>query len=159
MKTLILYASKHGCAKKAAEKIAEALGNDTDVNNVRNISRIDIDDYDKVIIGGSIHAGRIQGQIKSFTRKNMNQLLEKTLGLFICHMEADKDKAMKELSDNFPEPLMKHATAKGLFGGEFDFDKMNFLEKFIIKKIANVNESVSSINEDNIENFISVMKD
>jgi len=26
MKTLIIYASRHGCARRAAEKIGEALG-------------------------------------------------------------------------------------------------------------------------------------
>jgi len=159
MKTLIVYASKHGSAKNAAEKLAKAFGQDTEVNNVRNITRIDLEDFDRIIIGGSIHAGRIQGQIKTFAQRNVNLLLQKQLGLFICHMEEDSEKAMKELTDNFPDPLVEHATAKGLFGGEFDLDKMNFVEKFIIKKVAHVTESVSNIHEENIENFITTMKD
>jgi len=159
MKTLIVYASKHGCAKRAAEKIAQTMGSEAEVNNIRNITRIDLEDFDRIIIGGSIHAGRIQGPIKSFAQKNLNQLLQKQIGLFICHMEEDSEKAMKELTDNFPEQLVKHATSKGLFGGEFDMNKMNFFEKFIIKKVAHVTESVSSIHEENIENFITTMKD
>lgn len=159
MKTLIVYASKHGCAKRAAEKVGEALGNNTDVLDVGNVTRIDLEDYEKVIIGGSIRAGKIQGQIRNFTQKFMNQLLEKKIGLFICHMEEDPAKAEKELTGNFPQPLVEHATAKGLFGGEFDMEKMNFLERFIIKKVAHVTESVSNINEDNIEKFIALMKD
>ena len=156
MKTLIVYASKHGCAKKAAEKMAQAFGNDTEVNDIRNLIRIDLEDFDRVIIGGSIHAGRIQSQIKTFVQRNLNLLLEKQLGLYICHME-EGDGAMKELTDNFPDQLIDHATATGLFGGEFDFEKMNIIEKFIVKKVAKVNESVSNINEKNIENFITTM--
>ena len=158
MKTLIVYASKHGCAQNAAEKLAKAFGQDTEVNNVCNITRIDLEDFDRIIIGGSIHAGRIQGQIKNFARKNLNPLLQKQIGLFICHMEEDNEKAMKELTDNFPDPLVEHAIAKGLFGGEFDLEKMNFVEKFIIKKVAHVTESVSNVHDENIENFIATMK-
>ncbi|HDP67387.1 MAG TPA: flavodoxin [Candidatus Marinimicrobia bacterium] len=159
MKTLIVYASKHGCAKQAAEKLGEAMEKDAAVLDVRNVTRIDLDDYEKVIIGGSIRAGKIQGQIKSFAQKFMNQLLAKKIGLFICHMESDPEKAMQELTANFPQPLVDHATAKGLFGGEFDMDKMNFIERFIIRKVAHVTESVSNINEENIEKFIALMKD
>ncbi|MDO9547450.1 MAG: flavodoxin domain-containing protein [Candidatus Marinimicrobia bacterium] len=158
MKTLIVYASKHGCAKSAAEKLAQAFGTDTELSDVRNITRIDLENFDRIIIGGSIHAGRIQGQIKTFTQRNLNLLLQKQLGLYICHME-EGDGAMKELADNFPGQLLEHATAKGLFGGEFDFDKMNFIEKFMIKKVAHVTESLSKINEDNIHEFIKTMKD
>ncbi|MBN2601268.1 MAG: flavodoxin [Candidatus Marinimicrobia bacterium] len=159
MKTLVVYASKHGCAQNAAEKLAKAFGQDAIANNVRNIARIDLEDFDRIIIGGSIHAGRIQGPVKTFAQRNLNLLLQKQTGLFICHMEEDTEKAMKELTDNFPVPLVEHATAKGLFGGEFDLDKMNIIEKFIIKKVAHVTESVSKIHEENIEKFIAAMKD
>jgi len=158
MKTLIVYASKHGCAKNAAEKLAQAFGPDTKLSDVRNITRIDLENFDRIVIGGSIHAGRIQGKIKSFVQRNIDFLLQKQLGIYICHME-DGDGAMKELSDNFPKQLLEHATAKGLFGGEFNLAKMNFIEKFMIKKVAHVTESVSKIKEDNINEFIKTMKD
>jgi len=157
MKTLIVYASKHGCAKNAAEKMAQAFGDDTEVNDVRNFIRVDLEDFDRIIIGGSIHAGQIQGQIKTFVQRNLKLLLQKQLGLYICHME-EGDGAMKELTNNFPDQLLDHATAKGFFGGEFNFEKMNFFEKFIVKKVAKVSESVSNINEKNIEIFITAMK-
>lgn len=158
MKTLIVYASKHGCAKKAAGKIALEFGVNTEVMDVRNITRIDLEDFDRIIIGGSIHAGRIQKQIRTFTRRHLDLLLQKQIGLYICHMEQG-DRAMKELTDNFPVQLLDHAAARGLFGGEFVFEKMNFLEKFIIKKVAKVSASESNINQENIENFINTLKE
>ena len=158
MKTLIIYASSHGCAEKSAQKLADLLGDDTEVSEVRNLTRIDLEDYQRVIIGGSIHAGRIQTKIKTFCQRYLNQLLEKQIGLFICHMEEDKDKAMKELTDNFPAVLVEHSTANGLFGGEFNFDKMNFLEKFIIKKVAKVTESMSTYKEAKVSEFAEKIK-
>ncbi len=158
MRTLIVYASKHGCAQKSAEMLADLLVDEVDVNEVRNLTRIDLEDYQWVIIGGSIHAGRIQAKIKTFCQRYLNQLLQKQIGLFICHMEEDQDKAMKELTDNFPAALVEHSVARGLFGGEFDFEKMNFFEKFIIKKVANVTESMSTFKEATVSEFAQKIK-
>jgi menaquinone-dependent protoporphyrinogen oxidase len=157
MKTLIVYASKHGCAKKAAEKLGEAFGDGTKVNDIRNTAKINIADFDRIIIGGSIHAGRIQKVVKNFIQKNLARLLEKQLGLYICCME-EGESADKEFTNAFPKQLIEHTDARGFFGGEFNFEKMNFIERFIVKKIAKVTESVSNVKEDNIIDFINTMK-
>ncbi|MBL7066809.1 MAG: flavodoxin domain-containing protein [Candidatus Marinimicrobia bacterium] len=157
MKTLIVYASKHGCAKKAAEKLSEAFGEGTEVNDIRSIAKNDIADFDRIIIGGSIHAGRIQKDVKKFIQKNLAQLLEKQIGLYICCME-EGESADKEFTNAFPKQLIEHAVAKGFFGGEFNFENMNFIERFIVKKIAKVTESVSNVKENNIIDFINTMK-
>jgi len=157
MKTLIVYASKHGCAKKAAEKLSEAFGDGTEVSDIRSNAKIDIAGFDRIIIGGSIHAGRIQKNVKNFIKKNLAQLLEKQIGLYICCME-EGERADKEFTSAFPKQLIDYADAKGFFGGEFNFEKMNFIERFIVKKIAKVTESVSNFKEDNIIDFINTMK-
>jgi len=78
--------------------------------------------------------------------------MNKKLGLFLCCME-EGEKANEQFENAYPENLRKHATATGLFGGEFTFEKMNFLEKSIIKKISKISESVSKINEKAINEF------
>ena len=45
-----------------------------------------------------------------------------------------------------------------IFGGEFDFDKMNFLEKAMVKKAAGVTASVCRLREDEIEKFAKKME-
>lgn len=156
MKTLIVYATTHGCTEKCAQKVRDGLSGDIDMVNLKQNARVDPAAYDTVIIGGSIHAGRIQGRVKKFYTANQEVLLTKKLGLFICHME--EDNAQKELDDNYPEALRNHATAKGLFGGTFDFEKMNFVAKAIVKKVGNVTESVNNVNESAIKQFITDIK-
>jgi menaquinone-dependent protoporphyrinogen oxidase len=63
------------------------------------------------------------------------------------------EKALEQFQNAFPEVIRNKAVAHGLFGGEFDFDKMNFMEKAIVKKVANVEHSVSKINYANIKAF------
>lgn len=60
---------------------------------------------------------------------------------------------------NFNPELIKIAAAKEHFflGGEFIFDKMNFLEKIIVKKASKITSNKSNILEDNICKFAQTM--
>lgn len=156
MKTAIVYTTTHGCAEKCVNELRDKLTGDIDIFNIKNSKSKNLDTYERVIVGGSIHAGQIQRRIKSFCEKNEAILLEKKLGLFLCCME-EGDKAQEEFDNAYPESLRSHATALGFFGGEFDFDKMGFLAKTIVKKVANVEQSVSKISHENIAAFAEKM--
>ena len=82
----------------------------------------------------------------------MKLLLKRKIGLFICCMEKD-EKAQRQLNSAYPKELINHAAVAGIMGGEFNFDKMNFLEKAIIKKVAGVTESVSRVSVEDAVKF------
>jgi menaquinone-dependent protoporphyrinogen oxidase len=151
-RTLIVYATKHGCAEQCAGKLGAALSGEVTTLNIKDARKIDLSAYDVVAVGGSIHAGKVQGSVRDFCAKNLEVLKAKRLGLFICHMEKGA-KADEEFAAAFPKELIDAATAKGLFGGAFDFDRMNWLGKAMIKKIAKITSSVSKIDEGNIAAF------
>jgi menaquinone-dependent protoporphyrinogen oxidase len=157
MKTAIVYTTKHGCTDKCAHTLANNLEKETSLFNIELEDDINLDHFDTVIVGGSIHAGMINKKIKSFINKNLALLLEKKIGLFLCCMY-EGDQALEQFRNAFPEPLRNKAEAHGLFGGEFEFEKMNFLEKAIVKKVANVEHSVSNINYANIKAFAEKIK-
>lgn len=152
MNTLILYASSHGCTEKYAGKLKNLLGSQTKLINLKKSSSPDLKNIGTVIIGGSIHAGQIQKCIKKFCQSNINELKEKKTGLFICCMEED-NKAEVQFNNAYPEEIIRQSTANGIFGGEFNFEKMNFFEKLIVKKIAKVNSSISKFDETKVEKF------
>ncbi|MFW5820410.1 MAG: flavodoxin domain-containing protein [Bacteroidota bacterium] len=153
MKTLIIYISKHGTTEKVAREIAKKLKvKEKDIVNLRKERNPDINGHERIIIGGSIHAGMVQKRIKDFCGKNMDTLLDKEVGLFLSAM--DKNRYKEEFNNAFPEKLRNHSKAKAVTGGEFNFEKMNFLEKAIVKKVGNVEESVSDINYSEIERFV-----
>lgn len=54
----------------------------------------------------------------------------------------------------------KHGTTipKAMLGGEFQFDKMNFIERFLTKKIAKVTSSVPRLRYDAIREFAAKVK-
>jgi len=152
MKTAIVFATKHGCTEKCSLSLANELNNGAELINLETTKEINLSKYDLIILGGSIHAGMINKTLKKFIDKNLNHIAEKKIGLFLCCME-EGEKAQEQFDNAFPEKLRDNAIAKGFFGGAFDFDKMNFIERAIIKKIANIEESYSKINNQNIKAF------
>jgi len=152
MKTAIIYSSKHGCTEKCSQTLANELSTNTTVINLDITDSIHLENYDTIILGGSIHAGMLNRSMKKFITKNLKQISEKKIGLFLCCME-EGEKAQEQFNNAFPEEIRNKAKAKGFFGGEFNFDKMNFIEKAIIKKIANIEDNLSKINYKNISQF------
>lgn len=157
MKTGIIYATKHGCTEKCALKIKSEMPGETELFNMKTRPKLQIDKYDNIIIGGSIHAGMVQRSIQKFCKNLLESLLNKKIGLFLCCMEKG-EKAEEQFENAFPKELRDHAKAKGCFGGAFNFDKMNFIEKAIIKKVGKIDHNISTVSEESIQKFISEIK-
>lgn len=152
MKTLILYMTHHGTTRKVVEYLKTKLGTDTQSFNLENHDVPDLADYGAVIVGGSIHIGQIQTGVKRFCELHKEELLKKRLGLFICFM--NKELGQEEFDNAYARELREHAIAHGLFGGELLFDKMNFIERFIVKMVAKQNQSQSQLDYTAIEKFV-----
>ncbi len=151
MSAVIIYMSRHGCAEKAARKLAGMHWKKVDLVNLRDKPIPSLWGYDTVIIGGSVHQGHIQGKIRKFCSDNEADLLRKRLGLYLCHM-CEGEKAVRQFNEAFSEKLRAHAVAKGLFGGEFNLEKMNMAERKLISSTG-VEKSVSHLDKKAIEGF------
>jgi menaquinone-dependent protoporphyrinogen oxidase len=156
MKTLIVYMTHHGTTRKVVERLLSLMGEHATSVNLDENHEPDIQSYECIIVGGSIHIGKIQGRVKNFCETHKTELLNKKLGLFLCFM--NKDMAQQEFENAFSPELRTHATAHGLFGGELLFEKMNFLERFMTRMIAKENKSRSAIDYEAIEKFAKSMR-
>jgi len=152
LNTLIVYTTHHGCAAFCAEKLAQQLTPPVTTLDLKKQRVPDLAGFEAIIIGGSIHAGRVQKIVRRFCEQNQAILTQKKIGLFLCCME-EGDKARLQFETAFPSQLRQQASATGLFGGAFDFQKMNWLERAIIKKISGLSDSVTKINESAISEF------
>ena len=158
MKTAVVYRSHHGTTEKVAGMIQLALGaGNCALFNLKTNTNIDLGAYDRVIIGGSIHAGNVQNKVKEFCNKNQDVLLEKPLGLFLSCM--DEQQAQDQFNRAYPEVLRSHAKSCKITGGEFNFDRMNFFEKLIVRKVSGVEGSVSKIDGEKVQELLSEMAD
>jgi menaquinone-dependent protoporphyrinogen oxidase len=156
MKTLIIFASKHGCTENCSHLLKDKLNGEVKIVDIKKVSIPEMTEFDNIIVGGSIYMGRIQKGINNFCLVNSSTLLNKKLGFFTCGM-SENDIAEKQIKTSFPEELLTNAVAKAHFGGEFIFKKMNFFERFIVKKISKINKDISKISKENINKFAQLI--
>lgn len=157
MKTAIIYYSKHGTTERVTHLIGEKLTNKVDYISLKECPRPDIRTYDRIILGTAIYAGSPNRKITQFCHNNQPLLEQKVIGLFICCMNEEQE--AEEMNKAFPEFLQRLSIPKAILGGEFQFDKMNFIERFLTKKIAKINSSVSKLRYDAINEFTIQIKD
>lgn len=154
MKTAFLYATKYGSVEQCGKAIAEKINGSMDFYSLKTNSQVDLTQYDRVVLGGSIYVGRIQKEVTKFSLENFNSLKDKKLGLFICCL-MEGEEAETELRNAYPEALLEHAAAKEYFGGQAIFKKMNFFDRFILKKVAKTDQDIFNLSNVKIDKFVS----
>ncbi len=143
MKTLVLYNTRKGATEKCAQHIYSNLNNG-DVFNMDEFNG-DLSNYSKIYIGSPVYIGSLDKKVKTFIENNKQVLLTKELVLFICSMNESEFDDM--LNRNLSEEIKKHASIHCV-GGAYYFDKLNWLQKFVIKKMAGITETKESIKFD-----------
>ncbi|HEQ71488.1 MAG TPA: hypothetical protein ENN69_03275 [Spirochaetia bacterium] len=157
MKTLVYYASKTGALAECVEKMLPLLKGDvTVIRHGKDGKNPDPAAYDRVLLGGSVHAGKIQSAIRKYAQKNLPGLLQKKVGLFLCSL-TPPEKADNYFAENWPLQLVKAAAARGLFGGAVYFDRLNGFERFIMKKITKKETNITNLIEANIKSFAAAV--
>jgi len=80
MSSLVVFSTSTGNTKKIADAIFSALKDkDKKITDVNEINTININEYERIIIGGWIDKGEIDEKAKEFLTKLKN----KKLGLFV----------------------------------------------------------------------------
>ena len=156
MKTAIIYYSKHGTTESVAYLIGCNLGCEPEYLSLKEHPHPDLQVYDRIILGTSIYAGSPVRSMRKFCCHNRTLLQQKVVGLFICCMNEEHE--VEQMKNAFPEYLHEKAIAEGILGGEFLFDKMNFIERFITRKVTRIRASVSSVRYDEIVEFAGKIK-
>lgn len=141
MKTVILYDTKKGCTKKCAEYLHEKVPN----SELFTLQTFDtsLQNYDSVILLSPIYVGQVRKGMKKLIEAHRSELLQRPLSIALCGMNKDGFDETIQLS--FDKEIREHA-AIHLVGGAYYFDKLNFLEKMVVKKIAKVSQSSEEIN-------------
>jgi menaquinone-dependent protoporphyrinogen oxidase len=153
MKTLIVYCSMYGTTEKAAHLVSQGLAGEVLVVDLKSEKNFfNLEDFDSVIIGGSIHIGEIQVTITNFMMENREILLTKNLGLFLCCWH-DGFVALDQFVRAFPKEFREKSIGNGIFGGEFPISKMGFIEKQMAEYIAGVTTDTSNLDITSIMSF------
>ncbi len=152
MNTLVVYAGNQGCTESVAEKMKEDLGENVILINLKKIANPILEEFERVIIGGTVLNGQIQKQVRLFCQKNHDDLLTKELGLFICSVE--EGVSIKEQIINvYADELYHAAKSVAVFKSGLDFSRMNFLEKMIARNVKGLSRNTSKIDNEAVRKF------
>jgi menaquinone-dependent protoporphyrinogen IX oxidase len=157
-KVLVMYFSKYGSTKKYAEWIASELNGD--VYNIKSIKQDILENYDTIILGSGLYAGKIEGI--NIIINNYETLKDKKLIIFTCGL-ADYNKTEninsinKRLEKIIPVNIRENIKIYYLRGG-MNYKKLNlkhkimmdFLKKMIQKKGA---EKLNEENKEFLESY------
>lgn len=169
MKTIIIYATKYGCTEKCAGFLKEKLSGEVDLHNLQGKKDVNLSQYERVILGGSIYMGKIRRSMTEFCQNNLNQLASKKIGLFICC--ADTKAPLEELKSNYPAALVDKAAVIDTFGGEVVLKRLSFIDRGIYKmgskmtaekgtdEAAGIIHDVNNVLIDNIDHFAQSMNE
>lgn len=152
MKTLIVYAGNQEAIKSIAEQMKEDLGKDVDLVNLKDESDPSIEPYQRIIIGGSAKGGQVQKRLNAFCTKNLDELLVKETGLFICSME-EGEAAKRQLMDFYPEELYNTAKSTAIIKSGIDYSRMNFFEKMLVRKVKRLRRNSYTSDYEGIQKF------
>jgi menaquinone-dependent protoporphyrinogen oxidase len=140
-RVLVAYATKYGATTEISEKIGQVLrqaGLDTDVLPVDRVT--DAATYKAVVLGSAVYMGRWRKEAAKFLKSNEKVLTDRPVWFFSSGPMDFGDPVELAEGWRFPKGLQPVADRIrprdiAVFHGVLEMKKLNFLEKFMIKKV------------------------
>ena len=138
---LVGYSSKYGATAEIAEKIGEALrqsGLQVEVLPVKNVK--DLTPYKAFIVGSALYMFQWRADAMSFLKNYWKILAERPTWIFSSGPMGKGDPAEQVKDQSFQkklEPVLAQIKPRGVtvFHGALNMNKLNFLERAIMKKM------------------------
>ena len=137
---LIAYASKYGATAEIAREIGKVLSESGLKVNVLAADKVtDVTPFDAVVLGSAVYAGSWRQEAVQFLEDYQVPLTKIPIWLFSSGPMGAGDPVTLAHGWHFPSaqlPVANHIHARdiALFNGVLDMDKLNFVEKQVIKE-------------------------
>lgn len=141
-KILLVYSTTDGHTVKICSRIQDVLEDDIDQTTVVPVEQadaLDLDDFDKIVIGASIRYGKNRPNVAEFIKQHQRVLESRPNAFFSVNVVARKP------NRNTPEtnPYLKRFLSQidwkprhlAVFAGRIDYPRYRFWDRTIIRLI------------------------
>ena len=140
MKTLILYSTRDGQTKKIANYIAGIIHENVDVKSITDM--YELANYDRIIIGASIHYGHFNKALYKTLEKHTALLNQKTTAFFGVNLTARKPEKSTPETNVYVRKFLQRITWKptmsAVFAGALFYPRYNFFDRIMIQLIMRI---------------------
>lgn len=140
---LILYGTGEGQTAKVAERIATTISERGHVASAIDVrdrpDSFTLEEYDTVVVGASIHAGKHQDEVRDFVIDNRDALSGMPTAFFQVSLSSANEEKREEDAgyvESFLTETGWHPDRIGQFGGALRFSEYGFLKRLMMKQIA-----------------------
>lgn len=141
-KILIIYSTTDGHTRELClrlQQIVETQNNQVTLVSVNNGSTIDLNSFDKIIIGASIRYGKHSKHIYEFIKEHSRVLDSKPNAFFSVNVVARKPEKNKPETNPYLKKFLKQISWQpkklAVFAGKIDYQKYKIWDRSMIRLI------------------------
>jgi len=139
---LIVYSTTDGHTRTICTRIKQMLdlqGHSVTIISVNESSEVDLQAFDKIVIGASIRYGKHSPQIVKFIRLNEQILDSKPNAFFSVNVVARKPEKCQPATNPYMQKFLKQISWKpkllAVFAGKIDYPSYSPFDRFMIRLI------------------------
>lgn len=139
---LIIYSTTDGHTREIClrlQKVIENAGNQATLVDVGNAAAIELESFDKIVIGASIRYGKHSPAIYAFIKENGQRLDRKPNAFFSVNVVARKAEKNTPETNPYLKKFLKQISWQpkvlAVFAGKIDYQRYGFLDRSMIRFI------------------------
>ena len=141
-KILFLYSTVDGHTRKISERLQQVIereGHRVTVLSLEENPCVDLEAFDKIVIGASIRYGKYRPQVIQFINANARTLQRKPSAFFSVNVVARKPGKNGPQTNPYVRKMLKQISWRparlAVFAGKIDYPRYGFWDRAIIRFI------------------------
>jgi len=172
-KIIIIYSTTDGHTLKICQhlqRVIEIQANQVVLNSINDDTEIDLNSFDKIVIGASIRYGKHRPKVYEFINKNLPVLENKPNAFFTVNVVARKPEKNHPDTNPYLLKFLRQIPWKpknlAVFAGKINYQKYKFTDRIMIRFIMWITKgpthpdtNVDFTDWSQVENFGKIISD
>ena len=141
-KIIIIYSTTDGHTREICSclmQVIEEHDNQVSLLSINDINSIDLESFDKIVIGASIRYGKHNKKVYQFIKKHSQLLEKKSNAFFSVNVVARKPEKNQPDTNPYLKKFLTQIPWKpkklAVFAGKIDYQKYSFWDRSMIRLI------------------------